>query len=104
MMFGGEQQNMKTLCGFFFVLVMALGCGDANVWDPNGTNGFNGAGGKEDSGWIGADSYEAGAVVRGVVRQETTGDWSDLLDDTELQHKLVDNQLKFVKNTAEGHG
>jgi|GEM_PF-2653691 hypothetical protein len=103
MMFGGEQQNMKTLWGFFFVVAIILGCGDANVWDPNGTNGFNGAGGKQDSGWIGADTYEVGAVVRGIVRQEATGDWSDLANDTELQHKLVDSQLKFVKNTAESH-
>jgi len=108
MMFGGEQRDIQTQRWASIVAIVAmafvgLACGEASVWDPNGNSGWNG-GGKEDSGWLGADTFEVAAVVQGVVRQRTTGDWSDLAHDTELQHQLVDTQLKFMKNTAEENG
>jgi hypothetical protein len=73
-----------------------LGAADPNAadYDP----------GKEDSGWLGSDSYEVEAVVRAVAQQQTTGEWAELASDPALQATLVDNQLKFIKNTAESHG
>lgn len=63
-----------------------------------------GSSGKDDSGWVGADTYEVGAVVMATVRREATGEWADLLEDADLQTKLIDSQLKFIKTTAERHG
>jgi hypothetical protein len=60
--------------------------------------------GKEDSGWIGPDTYEVGAVVRSRAQQQALGEWSDLAADAALQATLVDDQLKFIKNTAESLG
>ncbi len=58
----------------------------------------------KDSGWIGTDSYEVEAVVRGTVLHEASGEWSDLAVDPAIQAKLVDKQVKFIKTTAEADG
>jgi len=90
--------TIATLAALF------IGCGEATVVDNTTATNAAGDGGKQDSGWLGADSYEVGAVVVGVVRQALTGDWADLETDEELQLKLVDLQIKFIKTTAESHG
>jgi len=58
----------------------------------------------KDSGWLGSDSYEVEAVVRGTVLHEAKGEWADLAVDPAVQAKLVDKQVKFIKTTAEADG
>ena len=60
--------------------------------------------GKEDSGWLGADSFEVNATVVAVVQQEVEGAWEELATDETLQATLVDKQLKFIKTSAESYG
>ncbi len=107
-MFGGEQKDIRiqqwaSIVAIAALSIVALACGQPDVWDPNASGSYNG-GGKEDSGWLGADTYEVAVAIQGVVQQRATGEWSDLANDTEQQHKLVDSQLKFMKNTAEDQG
>ncbi len=59
---------------------------------------------EKESGWVGADSYEVGALVHGTVTHNRMGEWADLPDDPTLQTRLIDLQLKFVKTTAEDRG
>ncbi|MEE2788434.1 MAG: hypothetical protein VX589_13910 [Myxococcota bacterium] len=59
---------------------------------------------EKDSGWLADDSYEVNAVLTGIVQQAANGDWADLQYDDELQAQLVDQQIKFAKNTAEANG
>ena len=77
--------------------LVCLGCADAPL--PDGANPF-----VKDSGWIGADSYEVEAVVRGTVLHEAAGAWEGLVVDPALQAKLIDQQVKFIKTTAESNG
>ncbi len=61
-------------------------------------------GGKDDSGWIGADTFEVNAVVTATVEEHSWGEWTGLDTDGQLQADLVDTQLKFIKTTAESYG
>jgi len=61
-------------------------------------------GGKDDSGWIGADTFEVDVQIRSTVQEEALYEWGDLATDPELQAKLVDEQIKFIKTTAESYG
>ena len=61
-------------------------------------------GGKEDSGWVGADTFEVETRVRSTVQQKAAYEWAELATDPELQAKLVDLQIKFIKNSAESYG
>ncbi|MCA9524635.1 MAG: hypothetical protein KC609_26895 [Myxococcales bacterium] len=90
----------KKMLTLLFALLVVSGCGARSTIDDPGTN----PGGKDDSGWIGADTFEVQATVRSTVRQRATGDWSGLAEDKALQLELVDNQLKFIKNSAEALG
>jgi hypothetical protein len=63
-----------------------------------------GQAGKNDSGWVGADSYEVEAIVTGMVQHPGTGEYRDLAYDAALQSQLIDLQLKFIKTTAEANG
>ena len=86
-------RGLKLLaCG----LILA-GCADAPMDTQDGTS-------VKDSGWLGMDSYEVEAVVRGTVLHTATGDWADLAIDPSVQAKLVDKQVKFIKTTAEADG
>ncbi len=77
---------------------------------PSGT----GPAGKEDSGWLGSNSYELGGRATGQVRQrigETVDGtwvadetWGELATSEKLQLTLIDQQLRFAKNTLEDQG
>jgi hypothetical protein len=82
---------------------LTFGCVGGEVIDSGAAAG-NAAGAKDDSGWIGADTFEVNAVVRGTVVTPEKGDWADLRTDADLQTQLVDLQLKFIKTTAEARG
>ena len=97
-----EFVTLKALT-IVFALGLIAGCGEAAIVDSEAGFG-SGSGAKNDSGWLGTDSYEVAAVVRGTVMQSATGDWADIATDANLQSRLIDQQLKFVKTTAESHG
>ena len=63
-----------------------------------------GQGDEKESGWIGSDSYEVGAVMTGSVSHSLDGDWSDLTTNEVRQQELIDLQIKFAKTTAEDLG
>ncbi len=92
------------------VVGMVLGCFflSSCTAQPEVINGESGSSssnaGKNDSGWLGADSYEVNAIVRGIVQHPGTGDYRNLAYDAALQSQLIDLQLKFIKNTAEREG
>jgi hypothetical protein len=85
--------------------MISVGCGDSGT-EPDNTDEemVSDRGGKADSGWLASDTYEVNAVVRSTVRQSSAGEWADLDKDEALQVKLVDTQLKFIKNMAESKG
>lgn len=60
--------------------------------------------GKADSAWLASDTYELGGVARGTVYQAATGAWSALAESEELQLTLIDEQIRFAKNTSEDVG
>lgn len=68
------------------------------------TDGTGGPGGKDDSGWLGSDTYELGGVLRGTLFQEPVGQWRELDRSEELQITLIDEQIRFAKNAAEDVG
>ncbi len=80
--------------------LLTFGCASESTSDDNTDNStiFDG---KTDSGWLGSDTFEVNAVVRAIARQAPSDEWADLETDHELQVQLVDNQIKFIKNTAE---
>lgn len=94
--------TIKTLT-LLLAMAWVAGCGEAVVVDSEVGYG-NGAGVKDDSGWLGTDSYEVGALVTGTVVQAATGDWADLATDQRVQSRLVDLQIKFIKTKAESEG
>ena len=81
-----------------------LACGGPDVLDSEALAAPANGGSKDDSGWLGSDSYEVGALVTSSVTHEASGDWADLATSEELQAQLVDLQLKYAKVTAESHG
>lgn len=89
----------KQILSLLLVLLLASACGKTSTGDGTGITG-----GKDDSGWIGADTYEVQATVHSTLRQRATGDWAGLAEDKTLQLELVDNQIKFIKNAAEALG
>ncbi|MFT5434010.1 MAG: hypothetical protein ACI9OJ_004722 [Myxococcota bacterium] len=93
----------NTLSGLAVLALCA--CGSAEVIDTTSEPSTNN-GGKADSGWVGADTFEVDAVVRSQVSiaASTFSDWSSIEKDTELQAKLIDLQLKFIKTSAEAEG
>lgn len=82
---------------YAFLILSAFGC--ASQMELDGAQGQN-----KDSGWIASDSYEVEAIVRGTVVQKDEGVWSGVMMDPALQLKLIDEQVKFVKVTAEAEG
>lgn len=91
------------------VLVLAFALAGLGACAPAAGSGGSGgtdrgAGGKGDSGWLADTSYEVNAVFRARVTTEATGEWENLANDPELQVNLIDLQVKYAKNTAEGHG
>lgn len=95
---------MKTQRTLWTTLIatMAIGCGGAPDVLDYSTSGDSGN--KEDSGWLGSDTFEVQAEFSGVVFVEAAGDWAEVATDSELQTKLVDLQLMFAKTTAEAKG
>jgi hypothetical protein len=93
-----------ALWGLAMVLVLANACVDDDGLTADEADGPGSAGGKEDSGWLGPDSYEVNAVVHATVYADARGEWAELAADDALQQRLIDAQLKFIKNTAESHG
>jgi hypothetical protein len=88
-----------------FAASLTTACGEnVSVSPEAGPASVEEPGGKTDSGWLGGDTFEVNAVVWSVATQQATGQWEGLATDEILQTKLVDNQIKFIKNTAEGHG
>ena len=82
-----------------------LGCGGApEVVDYGSSDSATGGGAKDDSGWLGSDTFEVNAVLHGAAYQLAQGEWEDLATDPELQAKLVDLQLKYAKTKAESLG
>ena len=59
---------------------------------------------KQDSAWIGSDTYEIEAIARGSVWREASGEWTNIARDGALQAQLVDEHLRFAKNGAHEHG
>ncbi|MCA9580988.1 MAG: hypothetical protein KC416_04290 [Myxococcales bacterium] len=96
---GSMATKLPILLGFTLPLLACaadgIGTGEPSK-SPNG--------GKTDSGWLGSDSYELGAVARGQVRMEPVGSWSTLESSAELQLNLIDEQLRFAKNGSEAQG
>lgn len=89
---------MNTLNFNLLIIVLcALGCAD----QLSVTAGESEV---KDSGWLASDSYEIEAVIRGTVVQKDTGRWDGLMMDVALQTKLIDEQVKFVKVSAEAQG
>jgi hypothetical protein len=87
------------------VLSLATGCGEGSESIPRDTSQVeNSQSGKSDSGWLGSDTFEVDAIVRSTARQSPLGEWENLETDREVQLKLVDNQIKFIKNSAERLG
>ncbi len=83
---------------------LSVGCAEEAEVIEGGSDDEAGLGGKGDSGWLASDSFEVNALVNGSVRYTATGEWADLESDTELQVRLIDLQLKFIKTTAESYG
>ncbi len=91
-----------VLAALSLVFTLPAGCDDGTTADTNEDN--TGAGGKADSGWVGADTFEAGGTVLSLVRHPAEGEWRELATDPDVQLQLIDAQLKFVKTTAEANG
>lgn len=51
------------------------------------------------AGWSADDSYELAAVIRSTISRAAVGPWAGLATDVDLQHQLVDLQLKYARNT-----
>jgi hypothetical protein len=100
---GGRKMQMK-LRNLFVIALLA----QFSLWacgpDLDSMLGSGGQLEEKDSGWIGADSYEVGAIVSGIVIQSRTGDFSEVDTDPDQQIKLIDKQIKFIKTTAEKNG
>ena len=89
----------------FGLVALAAGCSESPQVLTAQTGAPNGApGGKDDSGWIGADTFEVNATVTSALRVPGASRWSGIETDAALQQKLVDLQLKFIKNAAEARG
>ena len=87
------------------LLLTAAACGDTAIdAGAGGGDGSDGAGGKEDSGWLGVDTYEVQGLVTSTVYVGTSGEWADVAESDARQLQLVDTQIKFIKNTAEANG
>lgn len=86
------------------LLSLAACAGDEAVVEGTSSGTIEGDGGKEDSGWLGPDTYEVGAVVNSIVYVDTVGEWEDVAGSDALQQQLIDSQIKFIKNTAEANG
>lgn len=84
-------------------IIFGLGCGNANIVD-SGSDDWSGQGQKDDSGWLGADTFEVNAVITSTVLVDAMGDWFGVENDADLQTKLVDMQIKFIKTSAENNG
>lgn len=94
-MISGRTDPMNALKTLLLTTLVCFGAGCNTLEEDLGTQH------EKESGWVGADSYEVGAIVKGAVSQTMMGEWSELADDAELQTKLVDLQIKFAKTTAE---
>lgn len=66
--------------------------------------GSGGGDGKSDSGWLADTSYEVDAELHSWVAHTAAGEWAELETDVELQHNLIDLQVKYAKNGTEEHG
>jgi hypothetical protein len=84
-------------------MIFLLGCGELKVLDA-GTDDWNEQGQKDDSGWLGTDTFEVNALVTSTVVVRAMGDWFGVENDEDLQTKLVDLQIKYIKSTAERNG
>ena len=93
-----EKLNTNWIILFAATALLGFGCAEQLETPTNGPTQV------KDSGWLASDSFEVNAVVSGTVSQSATGEWSDIADDASLQAKLVDLQIKFIKNTAESNG
>jgi hypothetical protein len=93
------------LAHILFAASLAAACGqEASAPAETAPASVEDAGGKTDSGWLASDTFEVNAVVWSTASQQAVGEWEGLGTDEILQTKLVDNQIKFIKNTAESHG
>jgi hypothetical protein len=99
---GRSQENNMTYWKSLILMTAALMVGGFGC--AEGTSKEDLLAQKTDSGWIGADSYEVGGIVRGVVQHPGTGSFDGLAFDENLQAQLVDKQIKFIKVTAERKG
>jgi hypothetical protein len=90
---------MRSLIGLCSVLGLILpGCGV-----ESSTSAPPRASGKADTGWVSASTYEIDGLMRGTVSHEATGAWEDLATDPGLQEQLVEDQIKFGKNSLKKH-
>jgi hypothetical protein len=61
------------------------------------------ASGKADTGWVSDSTYEIDGLMEGTVSHEAAGKWEDLATDSGLQEQLVEDQIKFGKNSLKKH-
>ena len=101
----GYQTRLLAALIALLLCLAVVGCAEMDdATDLSAETATGADDGKEDSGWLGADSYEVGAIVHATVYADATGSWAEIAESAELQAQLVDAQLKFMKNTAESHG
>lgn len=87
----------------FFVILSVFGLGmGCGVGEPPTAPGGH-PGGKADTGWVSSSTFEIDGVMEGTVSHKAEGSWAELATDPALQEQLVEDQIKFGKNSLEHH-
>ncbi|MCA9664015.1 MAG: hypothetical protein KC503_00460 [Myxococcales bacterium] len=78
----------------------ATACGSGDGASSNNTGG----GGKSDTAWVSSTTYEIDGELTSTIVRAASGRYEDLATNAKLQLELIDDQLKFAKNSMKAHG
>src|SRR5688572_24460493 len=93
------------------LLVASTACGPVEPASQAAASAYSdpfapAADGKADTGWLGNNSYEVDGEIVGAVSHApaSDGEYAALGSDPAQQEKLVDTQLKYLKNQMATRG